>query len=101
MATFLEHLMGYLYSQIIEEQNNFMSFIVVSGAGNTSRTGKSLMSNMWQLVFYGTKSQEGKMSISEAAIFRKLDKGVPVFSKCYISSVFFIGKWRNDIIFHV
>lgn len=73
--------MGFLYPHIMDEQNNYMTFVVASGSGNTNRTGKSLMTNMWQLVFDGLKTKEGTLSITEAAIFAKLDKGIPVYSK--------------------
>ena len=77
-------MMGYLYCHVMKAQHNFMTMVVASGAGNTSKTGKSLMTNMWQLVFDGAKLNEGTMTITEAAIFKQLDKGRPVYSKHYI-----------------
>ena len=81
LATFLAHLMGFLYTQIMDELDNYYTCIVVSGSGNTSRTGKSLMTSMWQIVFDGFKTKERVLSISEAAIYEKLDKGISVYSK--------------------
>ena len=81
LATFLVHLSGHLYNEIQECQNGFMTSIVVSGAGNTCRTGKSLMSNMWQLVFNGCKAEDLGISITDSALFAKLDKGIPYYSK--------------------
>lgn len=60
-----------------------MTIVVTSGDGNTSSTGKSLMTNMWQLAFDGEKTREGMMSISESAIFKQLDQGIPVYSKIF------------------
>ena len=77
-------MMGFLYTHIMDVQKNFMMFVVASGAGNTNRTGKSLMTSMWQLLFNGKKTTEGTMSISEAEIFRKLDKGTPIYSESLI-----------------
>ena len=83
MASLLYFLMGFLYLEIMEEQNHFMTVVVASGAGDTSRTGKSLMTHMWQWVFDGKKTDEGTMSISEAAVYKQLDSGTPVYSKFY------------------
>ena len=84
MASLLYFMMGYLYCHVINSQHNFMTMVVASGAGNTSKTGKSLMTNMWHLAFEGNKLNEGTMTITEAAIFKQLDKGRPVYSKYYI-----------------
>ena len=64
-----------------------MTCVVASGSGDTSRTGKSLMTNMWQIVFDGKKTSEGTMSITEAAIYKQLDKGLPVYSKYCLNFV--------------
>ena len=83
LASFIIHLSGYMYNEIQEVQNGFMTSIVVSGAGNTCRTGKSLMTNIWQLVFQGHKAQDQGISITMSALFSKLDKGIPYFSKYF------------------
>ena len=84
VASFVWHLSGYLYPQVMETQFGWVTCIVLSGAGNTCRTGKSLLTSMWQLVFDGFKSQEQGISISTAALFTKLDKGIPYYSKFFI-----------------
>ena len=86
LATFLAHLMGFLYTQIMDELDNYYTCIVVSGSGNTARTGKSLMTSMWQIVFDGFKTKERVLTITEAAIYDKLDKGIAVYSKYIFKS---------------
>ena len=81
LASFLIHLSGHLYNEIQEVQNGYVTTIVVSGSGNTCRTGKSLMTNMWQLVFNGFKAEDQGISITPSALFSKLDKGIPYYSK--------------------
>ena len=78
LATFLSHVSGNLYTHIMDKQNGYNTFMVVSGTGNTSRTGKSLMNSMWQLTFDGHKSSDRMMTITEAAVFEKLDR-TPVY----------------------
>ena len=83
VASFVWHLSGYLYPQIMDVQFGWVTCIVVSGAGNTCRTGKSLLTSMWQLLFDGFKSQEQGISITTAALFTKLDKGIPYYGKFF------------------
>ena len=44
------------------------------------------MTHMWQLAFDGSKSREGTMTISEAAVFQRLDQGTPVYGM-YINKI--------------
>ena len=81
VASFVSHLSGKLYNQIMEVQNGFVTSIVLSGSGNTGKTGKSLMTSIWQIVFDGYKSQEQGISITLPALFAKLDRGSPYYSK--------------------
>ena len=81
LATLLYYMMGFVYTHIMDTQNNFMTMVIASGSGNTGKTGKSLMSHMWQILFDGSKAKDGTMSITETAIFQQLDKGMPVYSK--------------------
>ena len=82
LASFVSHLHGKLYNEVMERQNGFVTSIVLSGAGNTGSTGKSLMTSMWQILFNGCKSQEQGISITKSALFSKLAKGTPYYGKC-------------------
>ena len=79
VASFVAHLRGKLYNQIMDVHNGFVTSIVLSGSGNTGNTGKSLMTAIWQIVFDGQKSKEQGISITQSALFAKLDKGVPYY----------------------
>ena len=46
VASFVAHLRGKLYNQIMEVQNGFVTSIVLSGSRNTGNTGKSLMTTI-------------------------------------------------------
>ena len=93
LASFLAHLMGNLYTQIMDkyEKEAFITCIVASGSGNTSRTGKSLMTSMMQLVFDGCKSKEKPIAITESAVFEKLGKGTALYSKYTIFLFTYLG----------
>ena len=84
LASFLDHLMGYMYTQIMDVQNGYITCITISGSGNTSRTGKSLLTSMWQLVFDGFKTTERPITITETAAFQRLSDGLPLYSKFHI-----------------
>ena len=68
LATFLSHVSGNLYTHIMNKQNDYNTFMVVSGTGNTSRTGKSLMNSMWQMTFDGHKSSNRMMTWGDVGI---------------------------------
>jgi hypothetical protein len=74
-------MMGYMYPQIMDVQKGYITCIVASGRGNTSRTGKSLVTSMMQILFDGDKTKERPITITEAALFEKLEKGTPIYSK--------------------
>ena len=81
LASFVSHLQGKLYNEVMNRQKGFVTSIVLSGSGNTGSTGKSLMSSMWQILFNGFKSQDQGISITQSALFSKLDKGIPYYGK--------------------
>jgi hypothetical protein len=80
-------MMGYMYPQIMDVQKGYITCIVASGSGNTSRTGKSLVTSMMQILFDGDKTKERPITITEAALFEKLEKGTPIYSKTFFPNV--------------
>ena len=92
LASFIAHLTGYLYNEIMDfgygYDFGFVTSIVLSGAGNTFGTGKSLMTSMWQITFDGHKSNEQGISITNSALFSKLDRGIPYYSKYCVNGVY-------------
>ena len=87
LASFVTHPTGHLYNLVMDVQNGYVTCITVSGSGNTCRTGKSLMTAMWQIIFDGSKSQEQGISITQSALFSKLDRGIPYYSKYLLSVI--------------
>ena len=81
-------MMGYMYPQIMDVQKGYITCIVASGSGNTSRTGKSLVTSMMQILFDGDKTKERPITITEAALFEKLEKGTPIYSKTFFSKCY-------------
>ena len=79
LASFCAHLAGMLYKIIVTAHRSFSTSVVLSGSGNTSRTGKSLMTSCWQLVFLGGYPKHQQIKITEASMFEELDQGCPVY----------------------
>ena len=67
--------------QIMDEQVSFSTIVTLSGSGNTARTGKSLMTSMWQLVFLGHKPVQRILKLTESNVFELLDEGTPIYRK--------------------
>jgi hypothetical protein len=78
---------------IIDNRDFFSMIVTLSGSGNTSRTGKSLMTNMWQLTFLGEKPLERLLKVTEANVFDLLDQGIPIYRKYGSSSLPMIIKY--------
>ena len=62
-----------------------MTSVVLSGDGNTCRTGKSLMTSTMQKIFLGEYQREQHIKLSESTLFNELDIGNPVYCK-YLAS---------------
>ena len=77
----MAHLAGAIYMQIMDVQVSFSTIVTLSGTGNTSRTGKSLMTSMWQLAFLGHKPMQRILKLTEANVFDLLDEGTPIYRK--------------------
>ena len=80
-ASFCAHLAGMLYKIIVTAHRSFTTSVVLSGSGNTYRTGKSLMTSCWQLVLLGDYPKHQQIKITDASVFEELDKGNPVYCK--------------------
>lgn len=80
LASFCAHLSASLYKVLVEAHRSFSTTVVLSGTGNTPRTGKSLMTSMWQLALQGCWPKQ-LIKLTEATIFEELDKGRTVYCK--------------------
>ena len=65
-ATFVSHLVGLLYDQIIDERGTFSLQMNISG--EATGAGKSLLHTIWMRVFEG-QDITPLTSISEALIY--------------------------------
>ena len=74
------HLQGAIYPQVMDVQPNFSITITLSGSGNTARTGKSLMTTMWQRAMLGYKP-ERILKLTEAALYDLLSEGTTIYRK--------------------
>ena len=80
-ASFAAHAQGAIYPQIMDVQPHYSTTVTLSGSGNTSRTGKSLMTSMWQIVFLGHKPAERVMKLTESSLYQLLSEGTPIYCK--------------------
>ena len=76
------HLQGAIYPQVMDVQPNFSITVTLSGSGNTARTGKSLMTTMWQYAMLGCKP-ERILKLTEAALYELLSEGTTIFRKSH------------------
>ena len=92
------HLSAAIYEEILKVQKSFSTTIVLSGSGDTSRTGKSLMSTCWGISFFGTykpnktkyntvlyqgigAESQHHMKITPATLFNELSAGRNIYCK--------------------
>ena len=95
-ASFAAHSQGAIYTQIMDVQPFYSTTVTLSGSGNTGRTGKSLMTSMWQIVFIGHKPVERIMKVTESTLYNLLSEGTTIYCKYYPTQFKFIYCQKQD-----